>query len=154
MKIPPVTQSLYEKDYYFWLETTIEKLRSKQFSTVDWENLVEELESMGRSEERALESLLVRLFEHLLKLAYWKSEREYNEAHWRAEIRNFRKQIEKELKASPSLKAYLQEIFEESYQDAREIVSDRSQLPPDTFPVELGATVEEILDEDWFLTLN
>lgn len=149
MKTPQATPILYEQDYYLWLETTIQQLRSNQYSTVDWENLLEELESMGRSEKRTLESLLLRLFEHLLKLAYWEAERTYNEGHWKAEIRNFRKQIKKELKASPSLKPFLLEIFQESYQDAREIVSDRSKLPLETFPTEPIATVEQILDENY-----
>jgi hypothetical protein len=148
-KIHSSIPTLYEQDYYLWLETTIQQLRSGQFSTVDMENLIEELESMGRSEKRALMNLLTRLFEHLLKLAYWESQREYNENHWKAEIRNFRKQINKELKASPSLKPYLREIFEESYQDAKEIFSDLSQLPVETFLVQPLGTIEQILDENW-----
>lgn len=65
------TQALYEQDYHLWLQTTIEQLRQSQFSLVDWENLIEELESMGRSDKRAMINLLTRLLEHLLKLAYW-----------------------------------------------------------------------------------
>ncbi len=50
----PVTQTLYEQDYYLWLKTTINQLRTGHFSGVDMENLIEELESMGRSEKLAL----------------------------------------------------------------------------------------------------
>ena len=148
-KIPSSIPTLYEQDYYLWLETTIQQLRSGQLSTVDLANLIEELESMGRSEKRALMNLLTRLFEHLLKLGYWESELEYNENHWKAEIRNFRKQINKELKASPSLKPYLIEIFEECYQDAKEIFSDLSNLPVNTFSVQPMGTIDQILDENW-----
>ncbi|HEY9691986.1 MAG TPA: DUF29 domain-containing protein [Oculatellaceae cyanobacterium] len=148
-KIPSSIPTLYEQDYYLWLEKTIQQLRSGQLSTVDLANLIEELESMGRSEKRALMNLLTRLFEHLLKLAYWDSQREYNKNHWKSEIRNFRKQINKELKASPSLKPYLIEIFEECYQDAKEIFSDLSKLPVNTFPVQPMGTVDQILDENW-----
>ncbi|GFE71466.1 DUF29 domain-containing protein [Chroococcus sp. FPU101] len=148
----PTISILYEQDYYLWLKTTIQKIRLQQFSAVDWENLLLELESMGRSEKRTLEGLLIRLFEHLLKLAHWTTEKDYNESHWKAKICNFRKQIKKELKASPSLKAYLLEIFQESYQDAKEIISERSNLPLETFPIEPIATVEQILDENWYPT--
>jgi hypothetical protein len=65
------TQTLYEQDYQLWLETIIEQLRQGRFSAVEWENLIEELEGMGRSDRRAMISLLTRLLEHLLKLAYW-----------------------------------------------------------------------------------
>jgi hypothetical protein len=38
-------QSLYEADYLKWIETTVEKLRVEDYSSVDWENLIEEIES-------------------------------------------------------------------------------------------------------------
>jgi hypothetical protein len=44
----PTTQTLYDQDYYLWLRTTINQLRTGQFSAVDLENLLEELETMGR----------------------------------------------------------------------------------------------------------
>ena len=78
----PTTQTLYDQDYYLWIRTTINQLRTGQFSAVDLENLLEELETMGRSEKRAIESLLTKLLVHLLKLKYWDSERERNQGHW------------------------------------------------------------------------
>lgn len=146
----PTTLTLYNQDYYLWLRTTINQLRAGQFSSVDLDNLLEELESMGRSQKRTVKSLLIRLFEHLLKLTYWDVERERNEGHWKGEIRTFRREIKDELKDSPSLKPYILEIFDECYQDARKEASDRSQLPIDTFPVALLGSLEQILDENWF----
>lgn len=146
----PRTQTLYNQDYYLWLRTTINQLRASQFSSVDLDNLLEELESMGRSQKRTVKSLLIRLFEHLLKLTYWDVERERNEGHWKGEIRTLRREIKDELKDSPSLKPYILEIFDECYQDARKEASDRSQLPIDTFPVTLLGSLEQILDENWF----
>jgi hypothetical protein len=143
------TKSLYDTDYNLWVLETVKNLEKRDLDSLDWDNLIEEVNSLGRSEKRKLESLLMRLIEHLLKLGYWDSERENNRGHWQGEIRNFRKQIKKELKASPSLKRYLQEIFEESYQDSREIVSDKSQLPIHTFPETPIASLEQILDENW-----
>ena len=152
----PTTLTLYNQDYYLWLRTTINQLRAGQFSSVDLDNLLEELESMGRSQKRTVKSLLIRLFEHLLKLTYWDVERERNEGHWKGQIRTFRREIKDELKDSPSLKPYILEIFDECYQDARKEASDayggklRSQLPIDTFPVALLGSLEQILDENWF----
>ena len=144
------TQTLYDQDYYLWIRTTINQLRTGQFSAVDLENLLEELETMGRSEKRAIESLLTNLLVHLLKLKYWDNEREINQGHWQGEVRTFRRQIKKSLKDSPSLKPYILEIFDECYQDARKEASDRSQLPIDTFPVIPIGSLEQILDENWF----
>ncbi|MBD2565052.1 MULTISPECIES: DUF29 domain-containing protein [Nostoc] len=150
IQIEPKTQALYDQDYYLWLRTTINQLRAGQFSSVDLDNLLEELESMGRSQKRTVKSLLIRLFEHLLKLTYWDVEQERNEGYWKGEIRTFRREIKDELKDSPSLKPYILEIFDECYQEARAEASDRSQLPIDTFPVALIGSLEQILDENWF----
>jgi hypothetical protein len=143
-------QALYEKDYNLWVETTVKHLRSGRFDAIDLENLIEEVADLSRRERDKLTSLLTRLFEHLLKLAYWHSQREYNAPHWKAEIANFRIQIKKLLKNSPSLKPYLIEIFDESYSDARKIIIQLTQLNPDTFPTKAIATLEEVLAEDWF----
>ncbi|MHC5727710.1 MAG: DUF29 domain-containing protein [Nostoc sp.] len=153
-EIQPTTQTLYDEDYYLWLKTTINQLRARQFLSVDLDNLLEELETMGRSEKRTIESLLIKLLEHLLKLKCWHEERERNEGHWKGEIRTFRREIKKALKDSPSLKPYILEIFDQCYQDARAEASDRSQLPIDTFPVVLLGSLEQILDENWFPEYN
>ncbi|MEH2278544.1 MAG: DUF29 domain-containing protein [Nostoc sp.] len=153
-QIEPSTQTLYDQDYYLWLRTTINQLRTNQFSSVDLDNLIEELEDMGRSQKRTVKSLLIRLFEHLLKLTYWNVERERNQGHWKGEIRTFRREIKDELKDSPSLKPYILEIFDQCYQDARTEASDRSQLSIDIFPLIPIGSLEQILDENWFPEYN
>jgi hypothetical protein len=60
----------YEKDYYLWTQTMVKKLKNQDYLNVDWENLIEEIEDIGKSQKRAVESLLLRLTEHLLKLKY------------------------------------------------------------------------------------
>lgn len=62
-EIQPITQTLYDQDYYLWLRTTINQLRTSQFSSVDLDNLIEELEYTGRSQKRMVKSLLIRLFD-------------------------------------------------------------------------------------------
>jgi len=144
------TKTLYDTDYNLWVLETVKQLEKREFNALDLENLIEEVSDLSRRDKRKLDSLLTRLIEHLLKLKYWQCEKERNFGHWQGEVRTFRKQINKELEASPSLKVYCQEIFEECYQDAREIVSDRSQLPLSTFPEKAIANLEQVLDENWF----
>ena len=143
------SEKLYDQDYQLWLETTLEQLRNSEYSQVDWENLLEEIEAMTRRDKRALKSLLTRLFEHFLKLAYWEKEREYNQAGWKREIRNFRIQIKRLLKDSPSLKPYLAEIIEECYQDSIKLSGDTMQISTTIFPAQSIANIEQILDENW-----
>lgn len=59
--------NLYETDYLAWIEKTAEQLKQRDFAAVDWESLIEEIEAMGRSERRSLESNLVVILLHLLK---------------------------------------------------------------------------------------
>jgi hypothetical protein len=143
------TRTAYDTDYQLWLEETIASIARGDFRSVDWPNVLEELRDLGKNNQRAIESLLTRLIEHLLKLAYWESEREYNQRGWKGEIRNFRKQIKKILKQSPSLYGYLETVFEECYTDAREIVIDITGLDASVFPVGAIASLDEILNESW-----
>lgn len=147
VKLEP--KSLYDTDYNLWVIETVEKLQTGKFKTIDLENLIEEVSDLSERKKRKIKSLLRRLFEHLLKLKYWEEQKNYNKGHWEGEILNFRKQIKDELNASPSLKRYLLEVFDECYQDGREIASKRSQLLLDTFPSSPIANIEQLLDEDW-----
>lgn len=148
-EIEQSSKTLYDTDYNLWLEDTVQQLQAKNFNAIDWSNLIEEIASLGRREKRRIESLLTRLFEHLLKLAYWDKERMFNQNHWKKEIYNFRKQINKELKASPSLKRHINEVFEESYQDGKKLVSLAAELPLEIFPSSPIGSIDQILDEDW-----
>ena len=139
--------NLYETDYNLWVLETVKQLENKEFNTVDWDNLLEELSDLSRREKRKLKNFLRRLFEHLLKLNYWQAEIEANRGHWEGEIANFRKQMKDQLADSPSLKPYLEEIFAECYQDGRELAAARSRLPLETFPEQPIATLEQVLDE-------
>ena len=143
------TKQLYEQDFYLWVTTTIEKIREHDFDSVDWENVLEELEDLGSERKNELESRLMVLFEHLLKLAYWHEEKESNERGWKGTIREQRKRLNRLLRKNPSLKPYLNEVFEEIYLDTRDITIDKTGLSPDTFPVQPIGTVEQALAETW-----
>ncbi|GCL40209.1 hypothetical protein SR1949_53430 [Sphaerospermopsis reniformis] len=64
------SSNLYNEDFYLWIETTAKQLKNGNFAEIDLENLIEEIESMGRSEKRALKSNLLILLMHLLKYKY------------------------------------------------------------------------------------
>ncbi|ELR97479.1 DUF29 domain-containing protein [Gloeocapsa sp. PCC 73106] len=137
--------TLYDRDYHQWLKQTAQQLRTRSFDEVDWDNLIEEIEDMGKSQRRALESYVIRLLEHLLKLAYWQSERDRLGNHWAAKIVNFRYQILERLQDSPSLKTALEGIYCETLPVAIKSVSKLCSLPPDAH-----ISLEQALDEDWF----
>jgi hypothetical protein len=143
-------KTLYEQDYYLWIEKTIHLLETNQFSDLDLDNLIEEISDMGKSQRQSLKSYLTRLLEHLLKLAYWQSERKYNANHWGGEISNFRFELSELLIDSPSLKPYIEEIFDKCYQAALRSLSQRMGVQINTLPTEKIFTLAQALDEDWF----
>ncbi|MBG1266871.1 DUF29 domain-containing protein [Nostoc sp. WHI] len=137
---------LYDQDFYLWIETTAKQLKEGRFSEVDLENLIEEIECMGRSEKHALASNLVVLLMHLLKYKYQPEKRSNS---WKGTIREHRRRLTITFKDSPSLKLYFQEVWTECYQDARKQASDETSLSLDTFGVDSPFTADECLDEDF-----
>jgi hypothetical protein len=99
-------KNLYELDDSQWLEETVKLLKNKQFQALDLENLIEELEDLGKEKKNAVASLLEQVIRHLLLLQYWTSESEYNAVHWQEEIYNFRIKLKRKLTAN--LRNYLE----------------------------------------------
>ena len=60
----------YSSDYALWLEETIQKLCDRHYHQVDWDNLIEEIQAVGRSQKRELKNPLTTLLEHCLKRVY------------------------------------------------------------------------------------
>ena len=82
--------SLYEQDFNLWLKTTADLLRKQEFTSLDLENLITEIEAMGRSEKRELYNRLIILLLHLLKWEYQPSHRSNS---WLSTINEQRRQI-------------------------------------------------------------
>ncbi|MEG3863130.1 DUF29 domain-containing protein [Microcoleus sp. herbarium12] len=140
-------QKLYDTDYLRWIETTVEKLRARDYSNIDWENLIAEIEDMGRSERRSLESNLVVIILHLLK---WQFQPEQRSGSWKGSIVEHRRRIRKTLKDSPILKPYLEEVLVECYADALEQASAETGLSVETFPQSCIYSAVEVLDSDFW----
>ncbi|WP_061545006.1 DUF29 domain-containing protein [Cylindrospermopsis raciborskii] len=148
-----VTQ-LRHIDFYQWVQTTIDNIQRGAMETIDWDYLVEELQDLGNEQKHQLESRLLVIYEHLLKLTYWWQERDYNQRGWRATILEQRKQLKRLLNRSPSLKPYFQEVAQEIYDDACQITSVKTGLNANLFPPSPIANIEQVLNEDWLPELK
>ncbi len=51
-------KSLYESDFLLWTQDTVAKLKARDFDHVDLENLIEEIESLGKSDKKEIRSRL------------------------------------------------------------------------------------------------
>ncbi|TAF08178.1 MAG: DUF29 domain-containing protein [Nostocales cyanobacterium] len=140
------SHSIYDVDYLKWIETTVEKLKTQNYSTVDWENLIEEIEDMGRSERRSLESNLIVILLHLLK---WQFQPEKRTGSWERSIIEHRRRVNKAIKESPSLLSYLESIFAESYPEAVKQAKAETGLPRETFLQECPYSLADVMDDDF-----
>jgi hypothetical protein len=123
-----MNNKLYESDYYHWLQTTAIQLKRQDLEALDWENLIEEIESLGRKERAELRNRLTILFEHLLKLKYWDAEKEPNERGWKLTVKEQQIQIRRNLADSPSWKSAIALLSEQAYEDALEITKFKTGL--------------------------
>lgn len=142
-------KDLYEQDFYAWTQHTAKALKNKQFDQVDIDHLLEEVESMGRSDFRELRSRLVVLVAHLLKWAYQPSHRSSN---WTGTITKQRQEIDFLLQDSPSLKNKLNELVSESkvYDKAVKLAVNDTGLDEQAFPKRCPYSVDQLLDDDYY----
>jgi hypothetical protein len=140
---PTVTTNddLYDQDFYLWIETISKQLKAGKFAEIDLANLIEEIESMGKSEKRELKSRLIVLLMHLLK---WQYQPEKRSESWRSTITEQRICIELLLEDSPSLQPLLIEIFADCYEKARLKASEETGIKLNFFPKESPFTLEDV----------
>ncbi|WP_107667313.1 DUF29 domain-containing protein [Cyanothece sp. BG0011] len=136
----------YETDYYQWTIEQADALRKlintnqglKHLDKLDWDNIIEEIEALGRSEYNAVVSLLIRQIEHRLKIDYVPLKDCYRK--WQGEVMVFKVNMSR--KYSPSMKLKLTENFEGIYQDAVKIVKAEYDVD---LPEECPYPLEELL---------
>ncbi|MFM7363847.1 MAG: DUF29 domain-containing protein, partial [Cuspidothrix sp.] len=122
-------------------------LKNKQFAELELENLIEEIESMGRSEKNALKSNLRVLIMHLLKYKFQPQNRSNS---WLYTIYEHRQRLQDTFLDSPSLKGYYLEVLDNCYQHGRKEAAIETGLPLSIFPQDNPFSSEEILDADFF----
>ena len=147
--------ALYGEDFVRWTEEQAAALRRAKGSNLplDWENLAEEIESLGKSDRRELRSQITRILRHLLKLEA--SPAKEPRAGWRTTIREARSEIEAVLEDSPSLRQEAAALIKKQIRAAAELaVGDLGEHgePADAIWARLQNrvfTAEEVLG-DWF----
>lgn len=143
----------YDEDVYLWSVEQAAALRQAAASgsnlPVDWENVAEEIESVGRSELRALESALMRVIEHLLKLEW--SPASDPRAGWRTSVLKHRIIAAAELEDSPSLRGRFR--LARLYRDGVKLAADglrRDGIGQEILPDECPWSLEQLLNDDFW----
>jgi len=145
MVFPIQTTTLYDQDFYAWTQRQVELLRSGQLEELDIENLIEEIESLGRQE---LRNRLGILLGHLLK---WHYQPDARSKSWRATIQEQRQEIRRHLKENSSLKPYLNEAIEIAYEKGLNLVDRETPLDPKQLPQSCPFSEANIFESpiDW-----
>lgn len=134
---------LYEQDFHAWTLEQSRLLREGRLEELDLAHLIEEVESMGRTERRELKSRLALLLAHLLK---WRYQPALRGTSWTRTIRVQRKAIAQHLRDNPSLKAQAEETLNDAYELAVEAAEGETGIPLARFPAACPWTFTQVTD--------
>jgi hypothetical protein len=131
---------LYETDILLWSERQGERVND---AAIDWSNIVEEIEDVGRSERNSVESHLVQALLHDLKAEAWPLSLAV--PHWRAEARGHRDDARRRFTPAMAQRIDVAKLYREALHRMPETMDGVPPLPvPDVCPVSL----HELLSDD------
>jgi hypothetical protein len=139
-----------EQDFHGWLLDQAAALRQRDYESVDWENLAEEIEGMAAQQRRELKSRLVTLLVHLLKLQFEPGEI-WRHNGWRNSVVEARRQILFILEDSPGVfQGKRDEMVAGCYRLARKDAARVAALSLSIFPEVCPWNYEQMMDDDFF----
>jgi hypothetical protein len=139
---------LYHRDVLLWSEQQANLLRQlargERVNNVDWDRVVEEIEDVGISELRSVESFLVLTLLHLLKMYGWPDSPAVD--HWRVETAAF--QGEAQRRFAPSMRQHLdaERVFTAALKPLQRAKYDGHT--PRAFPASCAFTLDQLLNEE------
>ena len=136
----------YRSDLTAWSREQADALQRRSANELDWENIAEEIDSLGRQQQWELYNRLVVLVAHLLK---WEFQADQRGRSWSTTILNQRFDIARQLKISPSLKAAIDGEFAEAYPRGRLQAAQETRLSERRFPDRAPFSLAQALDPDW-----
>jgi uncharacterized protein DUF29 len=140
---------LYETDIVAWADRQVAELRrlaeSRVTNTVDWANVIDEIESVGRSELTEVQSLIENALTHLIKALC--DHNSLSKVAWRAETDGFLRQARRRFR--PSMRQHLDVdvMWDEAFRAALDAIRPyRISIPPG-IPTTSPFNLDELLDE-------
>ena len=143
---PPPTEtgneSLYARDGYAWSKQQADALRRQDLEAIDWDNVIEEIEAVGRAERGNWVGHCASALMYLLIVEHWKTTDRADARGWRKEIRASRLGIARTIRANPGLQGEYAEMLAEAWADGRARAVERL--------AEYAARAEGIDDDERF----
>ena len=134
---------LYDEDILTWSEQQAALLRRRASNSLDWENLAEEIEDVGRSQLRAVEAHLVQALLHDLKARSWPLSREV--PHWQAEARGQRDDARAAFTPSMAQRIDVAALYRRALRRMPEVIDGEAPL---AVPEACTMTLEELLADE------
>ena len=123
---------LYDRDILVWSEQQANLLGrlaagERVNDEVDWPNVIEELEAVGRSELKSCESLLFQAMLHLMKLRLEPDS--LAASHWRGEVIRFADQARRSFSPSMRQRIDLPDVYAGALRVVRAGPKGRIEIP-------------------------
>ena len=147
--VRPPAGDLYQDDFALWAERQAATLRARRFDELDLDNLIEEVEDLGRRERDMVESHIETILDHLLKLALSHAERPRR--GWLVTVDKQRARLARKL--TTTLRNHLQTALPAIYAGLRRPVArqlEKDGVSLDALPPTCPYTLDQILDPDWY----
>lgn len=138
----------YESDVVAWAKEQAEMIRSGRFDKLDLKNIAEEIEDVGKSEQRELASRMAVLLAHILK---WKFQPQKRSISWTLTIKEQRRLLVRRVQKTPSLSPMLSdpEWIDEIWVDAKALAEKETGLDIGTYPEVCPWPMANVLAPDW-----
>ena len=134
------TASLYEQDFYSWTQQQALLLRAGRLQALDVTNILEEIETLGRSERASLKSAYRLICSHLLKMKYQASKLTRS---WSNTVDRERGEVAEILHENPGLRSSREDAFAKAYALARRDAARETRMPVEIFPEKPPFTLAE-----------
>ena len=138
--------SLYDRDFFEWTSQVARLLREGRFAEVDVEHLAEEIEDVGKRDQRGVWSRVRVVVHHLLK---WQFQPQKRTRSWETSIKSHRLTLAEMYRQSPSLKRQACEELPDIYTKAVGLAMAETGLPRECFPPTCPYTFGQIMDFDF-----
>ena len=146
--------ALYDQDFYAWSQEQAALLEARQWDALDIPNLVEEITSLGKSEQRELSNRLTPLLEHLLKLTIAAQRLPHDLSRagrgWGATVKTQRLRAAQVLRDNPSLRPTVPRALADAYEVARVNAAAGLDIEEATVPETCPWTPEQVLNADFW----
>lgn len=131
-----------------WVNEQARLLRAGELDRLDIEHLAEEIEDVGKSEQRELANRMAALLVHLLK---WRYQPERRGKSWESRLGAQRLALARRLQKTPSLRIGLEDLdwWEDAWLDARTETAKETGIGFDVFPPVCPWTEAQVLDDNW-----